>query len=278
MRFIFIWLPLVLTFSACNTAGRIAVRPVQQNRSFESSFERVEDFDGFFLVPQGGYASRHELSRETVHDGEYAHKAWIVSARAADNDGFKYLPHRAYPTIQPYRTAQGRFVTPCLVGFWAYLDMTLADRPSDSIDDWFSFATLSPDSSDRWRRTVLVNLAPDGYLRLVHVPDQGRQEYLYQADARNDANGSMRYPYRKWVKIDIYIDFSPVAGYAKLWQDGVLVSHARVDGGNGTLAQAHFGLYASAAIASGTVYNDKLSIREVPDEETALRSVQYGGK
>jgi len=44
---------------------------------------------------------------------------------------------------------------------------------------------------------------------------------------------------------------------------GVLVSHAKVDGGKGTLAQAHFGLYASAAIASGVILNDALSMTEI---------------
>ena len=64
-----------------------------------------------------------------------------------------------------------------------YLDLTLADKPSGSTDDWFSFATLSPDASDMWRRTILVNTAPDGYVRLVHVPEQGRQNMYFRLKA-----------------------------------------------------------------------------------------------
>jgi len=232
-------------------------------RTFETSFEQVSDFNGFYIVPQGDYDSTHELATDIVKDGTKSHKAWILKARDINNDGIIYLPHRAYPTIQFHKTTAGSFRTPCLVSFWVYLDMNLVDKPTGSIDDWFSFATLSPDSSDNWARTVLVNIAPDGYVRLVHVPRQGEQTYLYQT-------GSLKFPYKQWVRLDILIDFSAANGYAKVWQDSQLVSYARVEGGAGMLAQAHFGLYASAAIPSGTVYNDKLRIKEVKDEAEAL--------
>ncbi len=52
-------------------------------------------------------------------------------------------------------------------------------------------------------------------------------------------------------------------GYAKVWQDRQLVSHAQVQGANGLLAQAHFGLYAAPSISNLTVYNDDLTIREI---------------
>ena len=144
--------------------------------------------------------------------------------------------------------------------------MNLVDKPSGSIDDWFSFATLSSDSSDNWSRTVLVNITPDGYVRLVHVPHQGEQTYISQTD-------SLKFPYNQWVRLDILIDFNAAKGYAKVWQNSTLVSYAKVEGGAGLLAQAHFGLYASAAIASGTVYNDKLRIKEVKDEDEAFALV-----
>jgi len=259
---------ILLGLISCGTNPPVDL--IQADRIFESSFESINDFDGFYIVPQGDWDSWHELSSEKVRDGSLSHKAWITAARAADNDGLEYRPHRAYPTIQLHKTAEGSFVTPCLISFYAYLDMELEDKPAGKIDDWFSFATLSPDPSDYWIRTVLVNIAPDGYLRLVHVPDQGEQEYLYQAGADSDAGGALLYTYRDWVRIDIYLDLSRDAGYAKVWQNGVLVSHARVEGGDGLLAQAHFGLYASAAVASGTVYNDALSIREVAGEDEAL--------
>ena len=68
---------------------------------------------------------------------------------------------------------------------------------------------------------------------------------------------------RQWVELKFYLDMDPVHGEAKVWQDGQLVSTALVNGGNGKLAQAHFGMYAAPEFASGVVYNDDLEIREV---------------
>jgi hypothetical protein len=168
----------------------------QEGRVFQTSFESESDFSGFYIVPQGEFDSNHELSAERKVSGEHSHKAWITAARADNNDGLEYRPHRAYPTIQLYKSSMGSFVTPCLISFYAYLDISLEDKPSGSIDDWFSFATLSPDDSDNWVRTIGVNIAPDNLLRLVHVPNQGQQQYLYQ-------NETLKYPYREWVKIYI---------------------------------------------------------------------------
>jgi hypothetical protein len=243
-------------------------------RSFVTSFESVGDFSGFYIVPPGVFDSSHELSTDNVYHGTYAHKAWITAARAPDNDGSEYRPHRAYPTVNFQKTADGIYRTPCLVSIWVYLDMTLLDRQPGHIDDWMSFATLTPDASDNWTRTVLVNTGPDGYARLMHVPRQGEQVYQYQADSVNDPSGSLRFPYRQWVRFDVFIDFDAANGYAKLWQNGRLVSSARVEGGAGGIAQAHFGLYASAAVPSGTVYNDRLRIVEVADESEAAPLVQ----
>jgi len=242
-------------------------------RSFETSFETESDFAGFYIVPPGDYDSYHVKSADNVYDGSYSHKAWILKARAENNDGLVYLPHRAYPTIQFKKITDGVFRTPCLVSLWVNLEMTLIDRPNGNIDDWFSFVTLTPDTSDNWSRTVLVNLTPDGYVKLVHVPLQGQQQRIYQADSTNDPVGNLSFLQKKWVRFDILIDFNSTNGFAKVWQNGTLISHAKVEGGNGYLAQAHFGLYASAAISAGVIYNDKLRIKEVSNESEAISLV-----
>ena len=236
-------------------------------RTFETSFETMDDFKGFYIVPLGDYDSNQELSTEQVKDGKFAHKAWILKARDVNNDGLIYLPHRAYPTIQLQKTKEGIFRTPCLLSLWIYLDINLIDRPKGSIDDWFSFITLTPDQSDSWTRTVVVNITPDGYIKLVHVPNQGEQNRIFQADSINDPNKILKFQFKTWSRLDVYIDFSVKNGYAKVWQNGKLVSHAFVNGGNGGLSQVHCGLYASAAIPSGVIYNDKLIIKEVENED-----------
>ena len=236
-------------------------------RTFETSFETLDDFNGFYIVPLGDYDSNQELSAEQLKDGHYAHKAWILKARAENNDGLIYLPHWAYPTIQLQKTTDGIFRTPCLVSLWVYLDINLIDRSKGSINDWFSFITLTPDQSDSWNRTVLVNITPDGYVKLVHVPNQGEQIRIFQADSINDTNKTLKFRYKTWTRLDVYIDFAAQNGYAKVWQNGKLISHALVSGGNGGLAQIHCGLYASAAIPSGVIFNDKLIIKEVDNED-----------
>lgn len=241
-------------------------------RNFKTSFESISDFDTFYIVPPGEFASSHSLSSENAYDGKSSHKSWITSSRDDTNDGMVYKPHRAYPTIQFQKTEGGIFRTPALITLYVNADMELKERKG--IDDWLSLATLTPDASDEWARTVLVNVTPDNYLRLVHVPRQGQQEYIYQASGQNDPEGKLRFPYKQWVRLDILIDFDEHAGYAKVWQNGTLISHANVEGGLGGLAQAHFGMYASAAISSGTVYNDKLSIREVENEASAIEIIR----
>lgn len=260
----------IIVFSCCTIPQSVSSKKIQNTRTFYSSFESVDDFKKFYIVPKGDYDSNHELTSDEKIDGNYSHKAWIVKSRDKSNDSFLYLPHRAYPTIQFQKTTDGVFITPVLVTLYCNLDIKLEDKPKGQIDDWFSFATLTPDASDNWNRTILVNITPDGYLRLVHVPYQGEQKYIFQANKENDPESKLVYPYKKWVKIDIYLDLDPNNGYAKVWQNGNLVSHAIVKGGNSSLAQAHFGLYASASISSGTIYNDKLSIIEIKNENEAI--------
>ncbi len=265
MKRFFVLIPIVSGLFACS----MILEPTYTGplRTFTSSFESQSDFDGFYIEPGGDFASAQALSTNQVHDLTYAHKAWILAARADNNDGV-YKPHRAYPTIQFQKTVNGIYRTPCLVSLWVWLDISLTDRPAGQIDDWFSFITLSPDASDNWSRTVVVNITPDGYIRLVHVPRQGEQEYIYQASATSAPTNT--FPYREWVRLDVLIDFDSSLGYAKLWQNGVLISHARVEGGVGGMAQLHFGLYASAALSSGIIYNDSLRIMEVSNETQAL--------
>lgn len=220
-------LSTALFLFSCGSDPAIAhEQPKQAGRIYSTSFETIEEFNPFYIVPQGDYDSSHELSEENVYAGTLAHKAWILRKRADTNDG-PYLPHRAYPAIQLYKTSQGSFTTPCLVSLWVNLDMTLADKPHGQTDDWFSFITLTPDSSDAWERTVLVNIVHDGYLHLMHVPDQRQQDHIWQASSENDS-GSLAFPFRQWVKIDVYVDFSEANGYAKVFQNGNLVSHARL--------------------------------------------------
>ena len=228
-----------------------------EKRQFITSFESVDDFEGFYLTPQGHLGTTyHELSDSIVHSGTYSHKAWITGANPASTSS-ENNNHRGYPTIQLQNTSGGSFVSPCYVTFWVWLDMDLQAN-STGEDDWFSFATFTDDESDNWDRTVLVNLSHDGFVHLQHVPKQGEQEHIFQTSTKT-------FPQEQWVELKVYLDFTN-GGYAKVWQDGELVSHANVKKTKNRLSQAHFGMYCSPQISSGVVYNDDLKIEMVDSE------------
>ena len=229
-----------------------------KKRSFVSSFESVSDFEGFYITPQDHLNTTfHDLSDSIIFTGSLAHRAWIQGSNPPSTSTVNNN-HRGYPTVQLYKTSGGSFTTPCYITFKVWLDMPLQASQNGGENDWFSFATFSDDDTDSWMRTILVNLSYDGFLHLQHVPNQGQQQYIFQTN-------TILFPQKEWVEIKVYLDFDQ-GKYAKVWQNGVLVSHAKVDNVNNRLSQAHFGLYAPPQIESGIVYNDDLVIKMVEGE------------
>jgi len=90
----------------------------------------------------------------------------------------------------------------------------------------------------------------------MHVPTNSKAEYTFQTE-------DVKFPMRERLKLSMELHFDEENGYAKLWQNDVLVSEALVRTGNGLFTQAHFGLYAPPSITSGVVYNDDLVITEI---------------
>ncbi len=230
--------------------------PDWEKRQFVTSFESVSDFDGFYITPQEHLGTKHELSDSIVHSGTYSHKAWIIAANP-NSTPFQNNNHRGYPTVQFQKTPKGPFKTPCYVSLWVWLDMELNENPGNE-DDWFSFATFTDDESNNWYRTVLVNLSSDGFVHLQHTTNQGEQEHIFQTD-------DITFPQKEWVELKIFLDFGD-DGYAKVWQNGELVSHAKIGNITNKLSQAHFGMYCSPQISAGVVYNDDLKIEMVDFE------------
>lgn len=219
------------------------------SRTFETSFETVEEFNGFYIVPQDAKpTASHDLSSEVVRSGKFAHKGWVTGSNPPSS-AFVNNNHRGYPTIQLYKLPGGAFRTPVKIEFWVWLDMEL--KPGE----WFSFATLDHTKRDTWD-PVLINLSSDGFVHLMHVPTNAKGITSYQ-------NTSLKFPFKKWVKISAELHFDEKNGYAKVWQNDVLMSKAEVRRGNGYFTQAHFGLYAPPSISAGVIYNDDLKIVEI---------------
>ncbi|NCA66567.1 MAG: polysaccharide lyase [Clostridia bacterium] len=247
---------LVILFCISGCAGK-RIEVEGKNRTVNFSFETVEEFSNYYIVPQDYKNTTHSLSTEQVYKGNYSHKAWITGAYD-ESTIFTNNNHRAYPTIQLHKDTDGAFVAPCLITLYLWADMVL--KPHSPENQWLSFATFTGDASDNWLPVVCVNLSYDGYVHLMHVPTQGKSEYIYQ-------NAELTFPMREWVQLQIYFD-NRVNGYIKVWQNGVLVSHAALDNGNGLLSQAHFGLYAAPSVDNGVIYNDDLTISEVSSEKS----------
>jgi hypothetical protein len=227
---------------------RVALTPV-----FSTGFENDADLAGFYVTPQSPM-TRHEIRWGSAHAGNRAHVAWLTGEIGPEPvDGPN---HRGYPTIQLQRRPVGTCKTPCLIEFWARLDDVGLVR-----GEWFSLATFSADPSSGWTRVVTVNVGWQGWLHLFHVPDQGIGEWKLQ---RTD----IPFPRGRWVRITTWLDFDPDHGAAAVWQDGVLVSAARVRGGDGSLDQMHFGLYAPPSLMRGSVANDDIAVFRVRQTQT----------
>jgi len=220
-----------------------ATRP----RTFTTGFESIDDFAGMYISPQTK-STRHGLVASPRRSGKHAHCGWLTGpGTTADKDGPN---HRGYPTVQLWRLRGGGFTTPAVVNIWVWADVAMKQG------DWVSFATLSADASDRWKRVVTVNLDPGGWVNVFHVPNQGEH--------RPEIETHRRFPLRKWVHLTITIDFDPHHGRITVLQDNTLVARARVNGGHGRLEQAHFGMYARPSLVKGKVCNDDLTITSAP--------------
>jgi hypothetical protein len=231
--------------AALRTLGIPPLHKLRLEPVFRTGFERDSDLAGFYVTPQSPI-TRHEIRSGGAHRGRRAHYAWLTGATGTEPvDGPN---HRGYPTIQLQRRPVGSCRTPCLIRFWARVD-GFAMGPGE----WLSLATLSSDASDRWARVITVNVGWEGWLHLFHVPDQGAGERLFQRTNRP-------FPRGRWVRVTIWLDLAPAGGSAAVWQNGRLMSAARVRGGDGTLDQLHFGLYAAPSLTSGSVWNDDIAV------------------
>ncbi len=250
---------LLLGAASQAAACAAAENQPQASRQFQSGFESVADFNGFYITPLNYQnAATHELTGTQSVSGQ-SHRAYIYAAGPAC-PAWQNCNHRAYPTIQLQKTGAGAYRTPVEVELSVRLNMSLAQG------QWVSFVTLTSDPSDAWARTLLLNLGhingvgAQPYVHLYHLPNQGQGGWTYQI---SDANNPLAFPQNQWVTLKVCVDWNSSGGFARAYQDGTLVSAGPLSGGCGQVQQAHFGLYAHPTLTGGEVFNDNLTIREV---------------
>ena len=240
-------LPLPMACTVGSSENKNAILALlYTGRQFHTSFESVSDFNGSYIVPQNNQsAETHELSALNVYSGEFSHRAWVYNT-AADS-------HRAYPTVQFHKLDGGSYQGTVYIELMVYLKDVVIPTGSGH---WFSFMTVARRTQDAFWDAVTFNLGYEGIAHLMHVPSVGLKEWTFQ---RTD----LYFPQNQWVKLGLCINMDPTNGFARAYQDGVLVSQAPVYGFDGTVPQVHFGLYSHKDMTSGEVFNDDLTIKEV---------------
>lgn len=279
---------------------------------FESSFESATDFRYFFLdeSPPGAvmddYVDATYLQQNNVpttpRHGQRVHGAAILSDIDQNLDGVCSIcpvkgsnlcgiRHRAYPTMQFQNLSGGpaTFTKPTLVTLWVYLNFNLGPSVHYGEElvehgqgvhrwgwnddaDWFSFATFSPDQSSAWNQVIALSIDPDGKIS-VGQSIVGQNGIV---TTNTHPNPTVLFPKSQWVRLDIYLNQAASAAQrkVKVWQNGVLVNESNVPLIANTIKQAHFGLYASAKVASGYSLNDRLRMMEVSGDTEANSFVQ----
>ena len=259
-------------------------------KKYETGFESLNDFTGFFIMPQNYLGTTsHDMTATVKYSGNFSHYAWMYGTNAV-TPGVN-TNHRGYPTVQLHKYSTGTMQGMVFCEFMVKLNMTLYNEADKG---WFSFATFCSYSDDLWQRVYLVNLDYDYHVHLMHVPGQTQNVCDIPTTTKT-------FPMNQWVKLSILIDYTAEneysSPYIKVWQDGELVSAARfnprvdpntvspalwpeclnswdgisIDDAEtlcgltytGGLAQAHFGLYAPPLLSSGEVWNDNLIIMEL---------------
>lgn len=229
---------------------------------FQTGFESWDDFKkyGYRITPtpaSGSLSADNSLTKTSIaiqdklfHSGS---KAMQATAYGIGNSS-----HVAYPTINFSKLTSIAQFSPVYAEIWIYVD-----KPVPS-GQWSSLATFFNGVSND--RTIEVNLDDSMLVQLNNVPFQYQQEPNYQ-------NPDAKLQVGKWTNLTVYIDFNPMSGVVAVWIDGNLSTISDVKNGNGGLYNAHFGMYESKWISSGSVYNDDLKILSVNARCKGL----YGG-
>lgn len=242
---------LAVCFASLLLAGKGHADDLVWQSGFETGFpggEWLDHDNGSYsasgAMPQDRVAAWTIVDRqsgEPVFAGEHAYKGWITGT--AGNS------HRAYPVIH------ADFSTPLVNTYLVYLD---ADYERMSALDWIHLGTWGNHDATAGTGTWALHTlgVRDRKLEFAHtVPFHG--EYIGPA-------APAEFPLRRWVRLTVYLVYHETTGFVQAWQDGVPLLRATVAGlkeNPGTrLRTAHWGMYASGAVARAVQYNDEIRI------------------
>jgi hypothetical protein len=213
-----------------------------------------------------------------------------------------YGVHRSYPTMELFTVTSGAtrpVISPLTTGasiihtsFDVWLDMTV----DDSIGQWFSFLTITPDTSSQYFDVLTLNCNGDGVLDIAGKSNVDLPLTNGVASTgtvvSTSAVGETPFTYRQWNRFDVYHDYNVYQDRMRatiVWVNGRLIqwegygtvflspctlsssdilNTIYVSGTSGVdsmykwygSAKFHYGLYCRGDITSGRCYNDNVFI------------------
>ncbi len=257
-----------------------------QNFDFESHFEA----NGIVVTYGSQFKTFINLDAGRVHSGDSSVRADISGPHNTVNCNYfspdcerhraytvqRFRGHKVEPNADSTRYTGVRLKSPVWTDFWyrvSNLPLYCHHAPIDTGScDWESPATWLDDSTDNGADALTIVRDSAGYIHWEHVPTVDSSATTYQASLANDPTGAKQIHSGRWYHIQTYTDLDSLNGYGIVWVNGKVHSRANIHGRNGTLAQFHAGLYASSAVATGTVWNDGLFLMHVPDTNYAIKA------
>jgi hypothetical protein len=243
---------------------------------WSDDFDHVTTTPGHFFEPGGAYNASGD---QGVFNGAQCQRGWSLGPNAATNDGADAgLVHRAYSISDFSETVPPSPITkPVLYSLMVYIPsgLHLAAQPGNNATwDWASTLTVASkdwlDAPEKGR-LLATGLDPrDEVVKWHHVPKFGMAEFIYL--------NPIPWPRDTWVHQCAYIDFSSENGFTKLYQNGIQICHAKIDGGLNEFTKEHAGFYASPAYApigpEGGIYNARKRIYAVDTESDCVRLIR----
>lgn len=205
-----------------------------------------------FIVPSypapGNYQAIQETTTVGCKVGRWCHHAWIVSRHGKINcsvNSDTCQRERAYPCWQanklPGDFQKNIYKGGMFIRFW--VKSNTYPKTRNGVNAWHSPATATFDSSSSGDSVVTLEIDPDGYLNIFHVPYAGMAVRIFQVDSVNDPSGSARFPLNQWNRVDWFLK-PDSNGYTKVWLNGKLNSTANLFR-RPYISFVHLGLYAS---------------------------------
>jgi hypothetical protein len=156
------------------------------------------------------------------------------------------------------------------------------DAPNGIVVTYWSWLDSPAFGSGRWMSMVTANNSCDWSDRVVTVGLEDSSNRLTPAHITN-TGGTLTYastraalPMRQWVRTTVYLNYH--TGVMHLWQNGVKQLQATFRRNTRQICHFHWGLYASGANSSITLFEDDFSLWKLDQPVTDFAAEPWLGQ